>query len=101
MLLRNRISKTYILSVLIESMAEIQIGEVSNYFSHVKAAAIKLTAPLKVGDKIKIVGGEKEVELVVESMQIDRKRITTAKKGDEIGLLVPEDIHKGYRVYRV
>ena len=31
-----------------------QIGTVSNYFDHVKVAAIKLTAPLKVGDKIEI-----------------------------------------------
>ena len=82
-------------------MAEKQIGEVTNYFAQVKAAAIKLTAPLKIGDKIRIVGGEKNVEMPVKSMQIDRKPVTTAKKGDEIGLLVPEDIHKGYRVFKV
>ena len=80
--------------------AEKQIGEISNYFKHVKAAAIKLTAPLKVGDKIKIKGGEKEVELEVKSMQIERKNIEAAKKGDEIGLLVPEDVHKGNKVYK-
>jgi putative protease len=77
--------------------AEKPIGEVSNYFKHVKAAAIKLTAPLKVGDKIKIKGGEKEVELTVDSMEIDRKKIEKAKKGDEIGLLVPDDVHKVYK----
>lgn len=82
-------------------MAEKQIGEVSNYFQHVKAAAIKLTAPLKVGDKIRIEGGEKKIEMEVKSMQIDRKPITAAKKGDEVGVLVPEDVHKGYRVYKL
>jgi len=80
-------------------MADKQIGEVTNYFQHVKAAAILLSAPLKVGDKIKIVGGEKEFELVVNSMQINRLAVEKAKKGDEIGLLVPQDVHKGYRVY--
>ncbi|HJX50837.1 MAG TPA: translation elongation factor-like protein [Candidatus Nanoarchaeia archaeon] len=79
---------------------EKQIGEVSNYFKHVKAAAIKLTAPLKVGDKIKIKGGEKEVELTVDSMQIEKEKIEKAKKGDEIGLLVPEDVHKGNKVFK-
>jgi translation elongation factor EF-1alpha len=78
-----------------------QIGEVSNYFKNVKAAAIKLTASLKVGDKIKIVGGEKEVEMDVNSMQIDREDIEKAKKGDEIGLLVPEDVHKGNKVFKI
>jgi len=82
-------------------MAEKQIGEVTNYFAQVKAAAIKLTAPLKVGDKIRIVGGEKNIEMPVKSMQIDRKSVTAAKKGDEMGLLVPEDIHKGYRVFKI
>lgn len=82
-------------------MAERQIGEVSNYFKHVNAAAIKLSAPLKVGDKIKIVGGDKSIEMTIKSMQINRKDIKTAKKGDEIGLLVPEDVHKGYRVFLI
>jgi len=82
-------------------MPEKQIGEVTNYFQHVKAAAIKLTAPLKAGDKIRIVGGEKNIEMDVDSIQIDRKPVDAAKKGDEIGLLVPEDIHKGYKVYKI
>ena len=34
-------------------MAEKQIGEVTDYFKQVKAAAIKLSAPLKVGDKVR------------------------------------------------
>lgn len=77
-----------------------QIGVVSNYFKHVKAAAIKLSAPLKIGDKIKITGGDKEVELEVKSMEIDKKKIEKAKKGAEVGLLVPKDIHKGYKVFK-
>ena len=77
-----------------------QIGVISNYFKHVKAAAIKLTSPLKIGDKIKIMGGEKEVEMLVKSMQVERKDIEKAAKGAEIGLLVPEDVHKGYKVFK-
>lgn len=80
---------------------EKEIGVISNYFQHVKAAAIKLSAPLKKGDKIKIVGGERLIEMNVDSMQIERKPIEKAKKGDEIGLLVPEDVHKGNKVYKI
>lgn len=82
-------------------MAEKQIGVISDYFKNVKAAAIKLTAPLKIGDKVKIKGGAKEFEMTVESMQIDRVPINSAKAGDEIGLLVPEGVHKGYKVFKV
>lgn len=81
-------------------MADKQIGVISNYFKHVKAAAIKLTSPLKVGDKIKIVGGEKEVEMLVKSMEVNREKIEKATKGAEVGLLVPEDVHKGYKVFK-
>jgi len=82
-------------------MAEKQIGEVTNYFKHVKAAAIKLTAPLKVGDKIAIRGGDKNIEMPVESIQINRVAVNSAKKGDEVGILVPEDVHKGYKVFKL
>lgn len=86
--------------MLSKIMAEIQIGEVTNYFKQVKAAAVKLTAPLKIGEKIKVKGGETEFEMTVDSMQIDREEIVEAKKGDEVGLLVPEDVHKGYKVFK-
>jgi putative protease len=82
-------------------MAEKQIGEVTNYFQHVKAAAIKLSAPLSAGDKIRIKGGENDFEMTVESMQIDRKPVQKAKKGDEVGILVPQDVHKDYKVFKV
>ncbi|MFW5847171.1 MAG: hypothetical protein ACOCUU_03370 [Nanoarchaeota archaeon] len=76
-----------------------KIGEVSHYFKHVKAAAIKLSDSLKVGDEIEIVGGERDVKMKVDSMEMNREKIENAKAGDEIGILVPEDVHEGYRVY--
>jgi len=81
-------------------MAEKEIGEVSNYFEHVSAAAIKLKAPLKVGDTIRIKGGEKDFEQKVESMQIDHKPVTSAKKGNEIGILVKNHVRKGYKIFK-
>jgi putative protease len=77
-----------------------QIGEVTNYFEHVGAAAIKLDKPLKVGDTIRIVGGDVDFEQEVESMQIDRKDVQEAKEGDEIGVMVKEKVRDGYRVYK-
>jgi len=81
-------------------MAEKQIGVVSNYFEHVNAAAIKLTSPLKVGDTIEIKGGEKDFEQKVESMQINRAPVKSAKKGDEVGIIVKEKVRKDYKVFK-
>ena len=82
-------------------MAKKQIGVVSNYFEHVSVAALKLDAALKVGDKIKIVGGEKEFEQEVKSMQVQHEKVEKAKKGDEVGIKVGEKVRKGYRVFKI
>ena len=82
-------------------MPEKQIGTVSNYFEHVKVAAVKLTTALKVGDTIRISGGEVDFEQPIKSMQIQHDKVETAKKGDEIGIKVKEKVRKGYNVYKV
>lgn len=64
------------------------IGKVTHYFPHVLAAVVKLKAPLNVGDKIKIKGHTTDLTQDVVSMQMDRAPITSAKKGQEIGLQV-------------
>ncbi len=78
-----------------------QIGVVSNFFEHVSVAAIKLTGPLKLGDTVRIVGGEHDFTEVISSMQIQHDKVEKAKKGDEIGIKISEKARKGYKVYKV
>jgi len=80
---------------------EKQVGVVSNYFEHVKVAAIKLTAGVKVGDVLKFVGGEVDYDMPVESIQVDHENVEKAKKGDEIGIKVKEKVRKDYKVFKV
>jgi putative protease len=77
-----------------------EIGVVSNYFEKVGVAAIKLSKPLKVGDKVKFKGGEVEFEQKIESMQIHNQKVNEAKKGDEIGVRVSQKVRKGYKVLK-
>jgi len=79
---------------------EKQIGTVSNYFDHVKVAAIKLTDSLRKGDILKLVGGNVDFEQKVESMQIQHEKVESAKKGDEIGIKVDARVRKGYKVFK-
>ncbi|MDP3758573.1 MAG: hypothetical protein Q8Q86_02540 [Candidatus Daviesbacteria bacterium] len=78
-----------------------QVGEVSNYFEHVGVAAIKLNAELKVGDKIRVAGGEVDFEQDVKSMQIRHEVVQKAKKGDEIGIKIKNKVRKGYKIFKV
>lgn len=78
------------------------IGKVTHYFSNIEVAVIDLSAPLKEGDVIRIIGGqETDFEQEVDSMQIDHKEVKSAKKGDSVGMKVDEKVHEGYKVYKV
>jgi len=76
-----------------------EIGRVSGWFSHVSVAAIKLSAPLKVGDKIHIKGHTTDFEEKIASMQIENKTIKEAKKGDHIGIKVKDKVRPNDKVF--
>ncbi len=82
-------------------MAEEMIGTVSDFFARPVVAAIELTAALKVGDKIHIKGHTTDLELTVDSMQIDNADVEEAKAGDSIGVKVSERVRKRDTVYKV
>jgi hypothetical protein len=77
------------------------LGIVTHYFPHVHAGVIKLKGPLALGEMIKIKGHTTDFTMCVTSMQIDRVTITNAKRGQEIGLLVPTRVRGNDKVYRV
>lgn len=78
-----------------------EIGEITHYFGKLGVAVVKLTDELKVGDKIQIKGATTNFEQTVESMQIEKDKIETAKKGQEIGMKVKDVVRKGDKVYKV
>lgn len=82
-------------------MAEQEIGIVSSYFSHAEVAAITLSDKLKIGDRIHIKGHTTDFEQLVDSMQINRKDVKEAKKGDEIGIKVTDRVRPNDKVFIV
>ncbi len=77
------------------------IGGITHYFPKVNAAVIKLTAPLTVGETIKIKGHTTDLTQIVNSMQINHVSVDSAKKGDEIGLLVSSRVRQNDVVCKV
>jgi len=82
-------------------MPEVEIGRVSDFFARPVVAGIELTAPLKVGDRIHIVGHTTDMELTVDSMQINNVDVSEAKAGDAIGVKVSDRVRRGDTVYKV
>jgi len=77
------------------------IGLITHYFPHVQAAVIKLKGPLAKGDTVKIKGHTTDIIQIVNSLQIDRVDIQSAKKGDEIGLQVTSRVRQQDKVYKI
>ena len=82
-------------------MPEEVIGKVSDFFARPVVAGIELTATVNVGDKIHIKGHTTDMELTVESMQINNVNVQQAKAGDAIGIKVEERVRRGDTVYKV
>ena len=82
-------------------MPEEAVGKVSDFFSRPVVAGIEMTAPLKVGDKIHIKGHTTDIELTVDSMQINNVNVPEAKPGDAVGIKVTDRVRRGDIVYKV
>lgn len=77
------------------------VGKVTHYFSHSKAGVIKLEHPMSIGDKIHIKGHTTDFKQKVASMQVMGKPITSAKEGDEVGILVKDRVRAQDTVYKI
>ncbi|PIR89730.1 hypothetical protein COS93_00800 [bacterium (Candidatus Gribaldobacteria) CG07_land_8_20_14_0_80_33_18] len=78
------------------------IGKITHYFDNISVAVIELSSPLKVGETIRIIGGETtDFTQTVDSMEIEHQKIKKAKKGDTFGLKIKEKVREGYKVYKI
>ena len=81
--------------------SEVEVGKISDFFARPVVAGIDLTQSVKVGDKIHIKGHTTDLELVIESMQINNVNVQEGKAGDSIGVKVPDRVRRGDTVYKV
>ena len=82
-------------------MAEVEIGQVSDFFARPVVAGITLSGSVKVGDKVHIKGHTTDIEFVVESMQVNNANVTEGNAGDAIGIKVTDRVRAGDHVYKV
>ncbi len=82
-------------------MPEKEIGKVSDFFARPVVAGIEMSGSLKVGDKIHIKGHTTDMEMVVDSMQINNANVTEAKAGDSVGIKVDDRVRRGDAVFKV
>lgn len=84
-----------------DKKADKKIGAVIHFYDKILVAIVKLTAPLKSGATLKFKHGDNEFTQTIDSMEMDHKQITTAKKGNEIGVKVKQLVKEKTEVYLV
>lgn len=85
-----------------EPKAPKPIGRVTHYFDKLEVAVIQLVPgkSLKVGDSIRIEGGETDFTQTIESLQVEHESVDKVKAGDDFGTKVDQLVREGYRVHK-
>ena len=77
------------------------IGKITHYFSKIGVAVVELSDDITVGAKIRVEGATTSFEQVIDSMEIENKKVETATAGQSIGLKVKERVRLHDSVYKL
>jgi len=75
-------------------MANTTVGKVTHYYQKIGVAVVELTASLSIGDEISF-NGSTDFSQTITSMQVEHETISTAHKGDTVGLKVDQPVKPG------
>ncbi len=83
-------------------MNEQEIGTVTDYYTHVHVIAVEVTGgELNVGDEIHIVGHTTDLNVTVNSMELNHKHVDKALRGQVVGIRCEERVRPHDHVYVV
>ena len=85
----------------VNEVSDEEVGRVQSFFRKPSVAAMVLTGDLSIGDSIRIQGATTDIEMTVESMQINLEPVETAGAGDDVGIKVHARVRPNDRVVRV
>jgi hypothetical protein len=82
-------------------LSEKEVGVITHYFDKISVGVLRLSRPLAVGSIIHIKGIRNDYTQAVSSMQHERREITYAQKGMEVGIKVTRAVSVHDAVYMV
>ena len=79
------------------------IGKIMHYYPKVKVGKVQInTGKLKVGNNIVIIGKTTGIEkMKIEKLEIKNKSVSSAKKGQEVGIKFPYRVRKNDEIYLI
>jgi putative protease len=82
-------------------MEEKLVGKITHYYDKIQVAIVELFDDLKVGDNIHIKGHATDFNQQVASIQKDHQNVSSALKGDLIGMKVDQKVKEGDEIYLI
>ena len=82
-------------------MSEELVGTISHYFPKPQVGVVKLTAGIKVGDRLHFSGHGADFQQTVSSMQVDHVPVQFASPGTEAAIQLAERVRDGTQVHRI
>jgi len=80
---------------------EILAGKILSYYSRLGVASVDVFDRLATGDIIHIKGHSTDFDQRIASMEINRRQVTSAAKGQKAGIKVSDYVRKNDLVYKV
>lgn len=82
---------------------KVYAGKITNYFSRIGVAEIKLEAEgIKIGDKLLFTGATTgALEIIVDEIRVEEVAVTEAAKGDFCSIVTPIAVHRGDKLYKL
>lgn len=79
---------------------DIQIGKITHFYDKIGVAVVEVgKQPLKIGDRVKISGHDKEFTQEVDSLQVEHKKVEKVGKGETCGMKVAQPVRAGDVLY--
>lgn len=79
---------------------DIQIGRVTHYYDKIGVAVVEVyNQPLKVGDRIKVSGHDKEFTMDITSLQVEHNKVLSVDEGETCGVKIDTPVKPGDVLY--
>ena len=75
------------------------LGKISHYYDRIGVAVVDVESTLKLGDRVLIKRGKKELKQKIASLQVNRTTIKSANAGETVGLKVDAVVERGATIF--
>jgi translation elongation factor EF-1alpha len=80
---------------------ETLVGTVTHYYNRISVVVVDLSAELKIGDTILVLGHTTDFTQEVTSLEIEHQKVRSAGPGGEVAIKVEAEVRRGDLVYKV